>query len=380
MKKLRILHVIGGGEYGGAEQHILNLLSTFPTEKVEAAVVCFYDSAFAEQLRKAGIQVISLDQYGRFDLRLFSGLKRTFFDYKPDIIHTHGVKANFFSRIAARGICQVLLTTVHSNLRFDYVNPLAYTIVSIMERTTRLWNSHYIAVSGALGDILQKDGIPARSISVIYNGLDIEPFRRTENIGQHRASLHAEWGIAADEYVFGCVARLVPVKGLSYLLEAFSRFLQDEAASDKKYRLVLVGDGPERESLQQLARSLQIEARVTFAGFRRDIPACLHAFDSFVHSSIYEGLGYTIIEAMAAGIPVAATNVGGVKEFVNPNSTGLLVEPANSELLAKAMKTLAVDTQLCEKMTQEALRLVENTFTIEQMAEKTLALYHQLTT
>lgn len=377
MKKLRILHVIGGGEYGGAEQHILNLLSAFPKEKVEAQVVCFYDSAFAEQLRNAGIPVITLTRYGRFDLRLLSGLRRAFFDYKPDIIHSHGVKANFFSRLAARGICKVILTTVHSYLRYDYLHPLAYFIVSVMERTTRIWNDHYIAVSGALGEILQKQGIPAKSISVIYNGIDIAPFRKTEVWDEDRARLHAEWGIAADEYVYGSVARLVPVKGLSYLLEAFSRISKEEEPG-KKLRLVLVGDGPEREPLQEKARSLGVEQQVTFAGFRRDIPACLHAFDAFVHSSIYEGLGYTIIEAMAAGIPVVATNVGGVKEFVKPGSTGLLVEPANEALLADAMKTIAASPERCRQMTKEALALVENTFTIEQMSEQTLALYHQL--
>lgn len=378
MKKLRILHVIGGGEYGGAEQHIVHLLSTLPKDKVDAAVVCFYDSAFAAQLRQADIPVITLHQYGRFDLRLLFGLKRTFFEYKPDIIHSHGVKANFFSRLAARGICKVLLTTVHSYLRFDYANPLAYLIVSIMERTTRRWNDHYIAVSGALGDILQREGIPASSISVIYNGLDLKPFQKTEQAAQQRARLHAEWGISPDEYVFGSVARLVPVKGITYLLDAFAQVIQTEG--ERKFRLVLVGDGPERAALEEKARSLQIAQSVTFAGFRRDIPVCLRAFDAFVHSSIFEGLGYTIIEAMAAEVPVVATNVGGVKEFVVPRSTGLLVEPENIRQLASAMQAIASDPQLCARMTKEALALVENKFTIEQMGEQTLALYRKLLT
>ncbi|NGQ94435.1 glycosyltransferase [Brevibacillus sp. SYP-B805] len=376
MKKLRILHVIGGGEFGGAEQHILNLLSSFPKDALEVGVVCFYDSAFAAQLRKAGIPVAALTRYGRFDLRLVSGLRRTFQEYQPDIIHTHGVKANFFSRLAARGICRTLLTTVHSNLRYDYVNPLAYLIVSLMERSTRRLNNHYIAVSDAIGEILRKEGVPPQAISLIYNGIDMGPFRQRERRADDRSRLFAEWGIDPDAFVFGSVARLVPVKGLSFLLQAFALFLQENTS--RPYRLVLVGDGPERMTLQQQAEELGILPLVTFAGFRRDIPTCLHAFDAFVHSSLYEGLGYTIIEAMASEIPVVATNAGGVKELVKPEETGLLVEPGNARALADAMHRLAADADLRTRLTAQALQLVERTFTIEQMADRTLALYHAL--
>ncbi|TGU58709.1 glycosyl transferase, partial [Mesorhizobium sp. M00.F.Ca.ET.186.01.1.1] len=116
---------MGGGEFGGAEQHILNLVSTFPAEEVDVAVVCFYDSLFAKKLREAGIKVIALNQFGRFDIRLLQALRQTFLSFGPAIVHTHGVKANFFSRLAALGMNVPLLTTVHSALRFDYAGTLA---------------------------------------------------------------------------------------------------------------------------------------------------------------------------------------------------------------------------------------------------------------
>lgn len=375
MSKLRVLHVIGGGEFGGAEQHILNLLTSFPQDALEATVVCFYDSVFSNQLRKAGISVVALDRFGRFDVRLLKALKQTFLTYQPDIIHTHGVKANFFARLAARSITRSLITTVHSNLRYDY-GRLAYLVASVMERTTRRWNRHFIAVSEALGEILCEEGVPASRISVIYNGLDLTPLRQTQLRGTDRQHLRQEWQIPADAFLFGTVARFVPVKGLPYLIDAFAQLVRQEP--EKTYRLVLVGDGPERALLEEKVKQHGIEDQVCFAGFRHDIPACLHAFDAFVHSSIYEGLGYTIIEAMASEVPVVASNAGGVKEFVKPDQTGLLVEPADVHALADAMKQIATDTSSRAQMVERALEMVEATFTIEQMAEKTLKLYREI--
>jgi len=367
--------VIGGGEFGGAEQHILNLVSTFSAKEVEVAVVCFYDSLFAGKLRKTGITVITLNRFGRFDLRLLRALRDTFRSFQPAIIHTHGVKANFFSRLASRGMRVPLVTTVHSSLRYDYASPLAYAIVSLMERSTRQWNRHYIAISGALASILRENGIADRCISVIYNGMDLSPYRQTQRRDEDRARLRTEWNIPQDAFVFGTVARFVPVKGLPVLVDAFAQLVRQAQA---RPCLVLVGDGPERAGLEEQVRRLGLEDLVRFAGFRQDIPACLHACDAFVHSSYYEGLGYTLIEAMASEVPVIASNVGGVKEFVFHEDTGLVVEPGNPPALAQAMEQLWQSGRLRDAMVRQALEKVERTFTIEQMAEQVLSLYRKL--
>ncbi|MCM3591187.1 glycosyltransferase [Brevibacillus borstelensis] len=377
MNKLRVLHVIGGGEFGGAEQHILNLLSSLPADEVETAVVCFYDSLFASELRKAGVPVIALDQFGRFDVRLLQALREVFRSFGPHLIHTHGVKANFFSRLASRGSGATLLTTVHSSLRYDYAHPLAYALVSLMERGTRRWNRHYIAISEAIAEILHKDGVPREQISVIYNGTDLSPYRQTHLRASDRASLRAEWGIPADAFLFGTVARFVPVKGLPLLVDAFAQLAREMQEGPIPY-LVLVGDGPERAVLEAKVREHGLEERVRFGGFRQDIPACLHACDAFVHSSLYEGLGYTIIEAMASEVPVVASHVGGVKEFVTHKQTGLAVSPGDVAGLTEAMKTILQSPDLRERLVHNALTLVEQTFTIQHMAEQTLALYRRL--
>lgn len=367
--------MIGGGEFGGAEQHILNLVTTFPVDEVEIAVVCFYDSLFARKLRESGIQVITLNQFGRFDLRLLQALRNAFSRFQPAIIHTHGIKANFFSRLAARGMKLPLLTTVHSSLRYDYTSSLAYAIVSIMEMSTRHWNRHYIAISGAIADILRGQGVRSSDISVIYNGMDMKPYRQNHLRENDRNRLRAEWNIPEDAFLFGTAARFVPVKGLPILLDAFHALVADK--KEAPY-LVLIGDGSERAALEAKVKELGLESLVRFAGFRQDIPACLHALDGFVHSSLYEGLGYTIIEAMASEVPVVASNVGGVKEFVFDGETGLIVEPGNPALLAQAMEQLRTSPQLRETMVKNALNKVESTFTIQTMTEQIVALYRTL--
>lgn len=371
--KLRILHVIGGGEFGGAEQHILHLLTSFPQDEVEVTVVCFYDSLFAEKLREAHIPVIPLNQFGRFDIRVMRGLRQIIKDWKPDVVHSHGIKANFLARLATYGLSPFVLTTVHSSLRYDYENPLVYRIVSLMEISTRGLNQHYIVVSKAIGDILRQDGVASDQISLIYNGIQLAPFQQSKNREQDRTRLLREWSVPEQAFVFGSVARLVPVKGFHYLLEGFALFLQQQTSRD--FHLILVGDGPERLTLENLAVKLGIDQHVHFAGFRQDIPNCLHTFDVFVHSSVYEGLGYTLIEAMASDVPVIATSVGGVTEFVFPDETGVLIPPENPQSIANAMQRLAEAPLLRQELVDRANQLVQSTFTIEQMAAKTLELY-----
>ena len=369
--------MIGGGEFGGAEQHILHLVTTFPSNEVEVAVVCFYDSLFADKLREAGIRVITLHQFGRFDLRLLQALRQTFLSFQPDVIHTHGIKANFFSRLAALSLRVPLVTTVHSSLRYDYTGSITYLIVSLMERSTSWLNRHYIAISGALAEIIRTQGVPAERISVIYNGMDLAPYRQNHQRAADKSRLRAEWDIPEEAFLYGTVARFVPVKGLPILIDAFAQLVADSKQEHGPY-LVLVGDGTERTLLEEKVREHGLEQRVRFAGFRQDIPACLHAFDAFVHSSLYEGLGYTIIEAMASEVPVVASNVGGVKEFVFDEQTGLVVPPGDAAALRKAMERLWQSPDLRETMVQNALKKAESSFSIEQMTRQILELYKKL--
>ncbi|BAU26925.1 glycosyltransferase involved in cell wall biosynthesis [Aneurinibacillus soli] len=368
---MKILHAIGGGEFGGAEQHILELLEILSRHAVEPVVVCFYNSTFADELRKRNIRVIVLDTYSRFDFRLVKGLAHILETEKPDLVHSHGVKANFFCRLAIRQVPNTpIITTIHSVLRYDYPNLLAYFLASRMELWTRKWNNHYIAISNSIRQSLEADGVKPCDITLIHHGIPIESFAADQDV----RSIQAELGIPAGAFVIGTVSRLVPVKGLTDLMQAFIP-LADEQAD---IHWLIIGDGPEKEALAHTAREAGISDRVHFVGFRKDVARCLHAIDVFVSPSYSEGLGLSLLEAMAAKRPVVATMVGGIADFLVDYHNGLVISPHNPDEIRQNILILKEDDGLRQKIAEAGYETVKKEYTLTHMALRTKELYYKL--
>jgi glycosyltransferase involved in cell wall biosynthesis len=368
-ERYSVIHVIGGGEFGGAEEHIIRLMARLPEHGVRGKVVCFYEAGLSQALREMGMEVEVLS-YGRFDLRLIAGLRRLFERARPDVIHTHGVKANFFARLAADGLRKAppLVTTVHSLLRYDYLNPFAYFGAHLMETTTRRRNRHFIAVSRSIRASLIEDGVAESDITVVHHGIDYERFAAA------RGSLRAEYGIPDDAFVIGAVTRLVKIKAMDDLIRAMPRIVRERPDA----RLVLVGSGPEEEALRKLAWDQGVEEHVLFTGFRRDIPACMHSFDVFVSASLSEGLGLNVLEAMAAGRPVVATAVGGILDLIEDEVNGLLVMTKVSGDLADAILDLMRHPDKAARLGRTAAEHVRTHFSLDAMARNTVRVYDRL--
>lgn len=441
--KYKVIHVIGGGEFGGAEEHILQLLSQFPEYGIEGKVVCFYDAAFSRALRERRIAVEVLE-YGRFDPRLLRGLAELFRRERPAVIHTHGVKANFFARLAARKLPGTpLVTTVHSMLRHDYESRLAYTGARWMETLTRRWNDHFIAVSDAIRDALIRERVPEGRITVVHHGIDTDAFRRKDDAALAPAlgtavpaspssdegstdepalpvgssderstgyglagldsagalssgaagvseadlsgadapkqgilpkNLRKEWNVPEDAYVIGAVTRLVKIKSIDTVIRAIKTVSEREPRA----HLVIVGAGPEEERLKKLAHELGVHGRVHFAGFRRDIPDCLRSFDVFVSVSLSEGLGLNVLEAMAVGLPVVATGVGGVRDFARDGENVLIVPVESADAVADRLLRLMADRELAARLADTAAQFVRDRFSLRSMAENTVRVYNAL--
>ncbi|HBI02822.1 MAG TPA: polysaccharide pyruvyl transferase CsaB [Paenibacillaceae bacterium] len=369
-KKMKVIHVIGGGEFGGAEQHILELLDIIKTKSTEPKVICFYQEAFAQELKKREIPVFVVDRFGKADIRTIKQLRTIFKQEHPAIIHTHGVRANFLGRLAAHNLGIPIITTIHSVLRYDYPSPLHYFIASRMEFFTRKWNQHYIAISQSIKQILLNEGIKSDKISLIHHGINMDAFHILEEQSKIRQTL----GLPEHAFVVGTVSRLVPIKGLNDLIEALA------IISEKIPNLhwLAVGDGPEREVLEQLARSKGIEENVHFIGFRKDVPRCLKALDVYVSTSYSEGFGLSVIEAMAAKVPVISTPVGGISDFLIDRVNGLAVPSNRPDEIARSIMYLYENPQLRNKLIEAAYELVSERFTLNNMADKTLTLYQNL--
>jgi glycosyltransferase involved in cell wall biosynthesis len=370
MSKIKVIHAIGGGEFGGAEHHILDLLPSLSELSVEPLVVCFYNSTFAEELRKRNIRVIPLDHYQRFDIRLLKALIRLFKEEKPDIIHTHGVKANFFCRIASRFLPKIpLVTTVHSVLRYDY-SPLAYALASRLELWTRQWNDHFITISRPIQEALAEEGVNPAKISLVHNGIDADKFADPGDMAAIRRSLN----LPKDSFVIGSICRLVPVKGLSDIMQAMALIVK----AHPEVHWLLVGDGPEKRSLEAMAAETGISNRIHFAGFRKDIPQCMQAIDVYVSSSYSEGMPLSLLEAMAARKPVVTTMVGGIPDFITDGHNGISIPTHRPDEIAEKVTLLLEKEPLRNELTETAYRTVYDNFTLEHMSSKTRAVYERL--
>jgi len=219
--------------------------------------------------------------------------------------------------------------------------------------------------------LIHNEGIPARRVGVIYNGINTP---ENGDSGQDRDALRRELGFARGDFVILLVARLDYLKDHATAVKMMRRVIAERPGA----RLVLVGDGPERGAVQQLVEMNQLGAYVRFLGLRKDVARLLKASDLFLLTSISEGIPLTIIEAMAAGLPVVATRVGGVAEVVAEGQTGLLAPSGDDTVLAAQVLHLADDPDLCRRMGRLGQERARTVFSESQMHARYLELYREM--
>ncbi|OPZ74092.1 MAG: Alpha-D-kanosaminyltransferase [Firmicutes bacterium ADurb.Bin456] len=371
MEPLRVLHIIGGGEFGGAERHILNLSGALNPKAVEITVCCLFNEPFAEIAASAGIRSLAFPMRHKADLGVIGKLAALILNNGYEIVHTHGVRANLLGRLAARQAGRKkVVTTVHSLLEKDYPGFFYRLANSITERLTRSLTDHFITVSGGLKERLVSQGVPEEKITIIYNGIVVEEF----NPGPQNGNIHRKFGLDAAAPLVGIVARLHPVKGHRFFLEAAREVLQQRP----DVHFLVIGDGPLRPYLEELAAQLGIAGRVIFTGFIEDIPATMSELELLVISSLWEGFGLTAVEAMALDVPVISTETGGLPEVILHGETGLLVPPANSTALARGIIWMLDHPGAVAEMTLRAGVAVREKFTAAVMARRTEELYRRL--
>ena len=372
-KTLKVIHIIGGGEYGGAEDHIIQLLKQLKERDIEPQVICFYDALFSKRLREAGIPVTVLD-YKRFDLRLFNGIRRVLEEEQPDVVHTHGVKANFFGRISAgKAGVPLLVTTVHSLLRYDYENPVSYRLAKFLEDATRKRSDYFVAISHTIEKELAKSKVPAEKIQLVSHGIDTKRFSPQPDAAADELGL--EWKDGNQQKILiGAVGRLQDVKGFSHFIDACARLEKERPGL---CRFVLIGDGPNRSALEQQVKKRKLEHCFRFAGFREDVDHCLKALDLYVSSSLSEGLGLAVMEALASGTPVVTTGVGGVTDFAVHEDNALVINPGNADEIAAALLRLIDEPELADQIKRRGVEDILKHYSLDKMGEETSGYYRK---
>ncbi|MGQ0721230.1 MAG: glycosyltransferase [Candidatus Eiseniibacteriota bacterium] len=363
-RPLRVMQIALRLDPGGAERLIVDLARKLPPGY--ESLVCCLDSPgeWGAMLAAEGMPVFALQRESGFRpsvaWRIASLVRR----HRVGVLHAHQYTPYVYGSLAtmlAPGVR--LVFTEHG--RLSDAGP------SSKRRLVNPWLARIpgarFAVCRELREFLIAEGFPARSLGVIYNGIDLGG--RPEPAG--RAPARARLSLPPDRFVIGTVARLDPVKDHAALLEACATI----RAAVPSAHLVLVGDGPERAALERRAGELGVLEAVTFAGSRADARLLLPGFDLYVNSSRYEGVSLTIIEAMAAGLPVVATRVGGTPEVIDDGRTGVLVPPGDPSALAAAAVDLARDPSRRRLLAAAARDEAERRFALERMLEEYAAVY-----
>lgn len=367
----RVTHVIGGGEFGGAEEHILQLSLQLKAAGWEPHVICFYRERLAQQLKEVEIDVDVLESK-RYDVGIYNKLKQSLILKPPLLIHTHGVKANLWGRLLGYRLgFHPIVTTVHSFLSHDYTRPLSRYAATCLEKGTRPLSHHFIAISKAIKAELIQAGLPSSKIKVIHHGIDTRRF--SPGTDSQAAELARSWGKKEGLTLIGAIGRITPVKNFALFVQACASLNRQYPG---EYAFVLVGDGAQRSELEQLVRAYQLEEIFTFAGFREDIPLCLKAIDIYMCTSWAEGLSLTLLEAMASGKPVVTMAVGGMREIVYHEQNGLLVPRHDVAALVHEVIKLR-EPRLLKQITERAVCDVKQQFSVQKMAQETMAQYEQ---
>jgi L-malate glycosyltransferase len=360
---VRVLQVVLRLQPGGTERLIVDLSQRLQGV-VNTAICCLDDrGAWGDDLAAAGFDVTALGREPGFHPSLGARIAAVAATHRADVIHCHQYSPFVYGCLATlryRGAR--LVFTEHGRLGDAPPSAKRHLANQILRRMP----DRVFAVSEDLKRHLVSEGFRADAVDVIYNGIDIgAPPDPVE-----RARARAALGLNEHAFVIVTVARLDPVKDLRSLVEA----VHIMRASCAHVRLLIVGDGPERSSLERAIDERGLRAETTLLGHREDARAYLPAGDVFVNCSVFEGISLTILEAMAAGLPIVATRVGGTPEIVD-EASGVLVERRSPAGLAQALTWLEHRVDERAAMARHARSRVEEQFTIERMVGRYLDVY-----
>lgn len=368
-RPVKILHLLVTTALGGGPKHVFDLIRRLPRAEFDVLVGAPADGPYFEHLKGLGVEVAVLS-LNRLSLRTLASLVRLVRQRRIHVIHSHGKGAGLYGRLTAWWTGLPAVHTFHGIHYERYSRPGRVLYLALERCLSRLTHT-VINVSSAQEAEGLRLGLftPTQSV-VIVNGVDVADI---DGIVARAPIKRFDLGLAPDDLVLGCVARLDPVKGLEVLLEAV-RILVPQYP---RLKLVLVGDGSEASKLHRLARVMGLRGRVLFTGVVKDAPRMFPAWNVYASASRKEGLPLALLEAMACGLPVVATRVSGHVDVVAARETGLLVNRDDPADLAANIARLLDDPALRQAMGRAGrARVVEN-FSVDCAVREIGALYRR---
>lgn len=364
LRPIRTLHVETGMHSLGGPAQVVYLMTGLRDRGHEVVLVCPKGSSVYRHATDAGLEVIAVplrtDLDLSFVLRLYKIVKRL----KPDLVHLHSRRgADIMGGLAARA---AKAPTVILSRRID--NPVRHNFVSKLKYGPLC--DHIIAISDGVSNALTEGRVDPSKITRVHSAIDAKRYQ-VEGV---QSSIRSELGIGGKTNIIAIIAQLIDRKGHRFLFQAAPKILEE--FPDTVF--LVLGEGRLEKELHDLAESLGIRDKVVFAGFRDDIPEILSVVTLLVHPAIMEGLGVSILQAMSAGVPVIATNVGGIPEAVRHDVSGILIPPRDSDAISSAVKRLLSSPDLRASMGTASRRIVESEFSVDGMVEGVLTVYRSI--
>jgi glycosyltransferase involved in cell wall biosynthesis len=352
------MHVVLSLDVGGLERNVVNQVREGAKLGQRVSIVCLErPGVLAPQAEALGARVLSLDKRPGLRLDAVRRLRIAIRALPPDVLHTHQIATLFYTGLAcAIGHAPLIVHTEHGREKYDRRRKTRW-----LGRFAGRFAARFYCLTNDMAEwVGRHEIVPRRKIRVIQNGIDTACYRQPVNTDAARTAL----GIPPGSPVIGTVGRLNEIKRQDLLLRAFAR-LQVPGAP---VHLLLVGDGPLRVALQQLAEELGVAGRVHFAGYQAHTPPYLHAMQVFALTSSSEGMPQALLEACVAGIPVVASRVGGIPEVIEHGRSGLLFDSGDESALVNSLELLLRSPEECGRLAAAAQDRVESAFNVGRMA------------
>ncbi|MCK5305943.1 MAG: glycosyltransferase [Candidatus Omnitrophica bacterium] len=382
MPKIKVLHIITRLDKGGSAENTLLTVSGVNKEKFKTTLISGNTNdprkEIADFITQEKIDYILLPELIRQiaflkDIKAFWKIYGFIKKGGFDIVHTHTSKAGILGRWAAKlAKVKIIIHTPHGHIFYGYFGWFKTKLFIYLERLTALITDRIITLTqrGKREHLRYRVAGPDKFVS-IYSGIEVEKFTNFKiDIIKEREKLN----IPSDALVIGVAGRLEPVKGNKYFISC----LPDVVKVFPALKVFIVGGGSRRERLEQYVKNLNLSKNVIFKGECDDIRRIVSSFDVFVSSSLNEGMGRCLLEAQALGVPIAATNVGGVSEVVKDGLTGILVPARNPKAMAEAVINLLKSKSIRRDMSRQAKKWIGDKFSVKVMVEKITDLYEEL--
>ncbi|MEK7178482.1 MAG: glycosyltransferase family 4 protein [Patescibacteria group bacterium] len=357
---MKILYGITKSNLGGAQRYVLELAVEAKKQKHDVVVLCGQNGKLVEKLREENIKVTTLDSLDRDislikEFKSFGKITKFLKKEKPDVFHINSSKMGGLGALAGRlmGVKKIIFTShgwAFNGPRSEWQKIL----IKYFTWLTILLSHKTICVSEKTKNDISNLPFIKNKLVVIYNGIK-------------------EFGVNEREdksFTVGTIAELHKIKGLDVLLTAWTKFKKKHEA-----KLVIIGDGEERQNLENMAKNMGIIDSIKFKGFVDNARLLLGGFDIFCLPSRSEGMPYALLEAGVAGKAIIATSVGGIPEIIESGTNGVLIPPDNPEVLFSTLVLLAQDKSLRERLGSNLKASIQEKFSFEQMSVKTFALY-----